>query len=655
MPHTRWIHATRVASIAGLLAFAVVIVAAPTGGALESFFNVWVYNALMVLACVVAGSHAYLVPQERTPWAVVTLALASWTFGELWYAIFQPESYPSMADAGYIGFYPLLYVGIVLLLRSRTRSIAGTLWLDGLTAALAAAAIGAAVIVELVLESTEGSASTVVTNLSYPLGDVLLLSAVFGVFALTGWHPGRRWLLLGLGALATAAADTIYLFQSAEGSYVEGTWVDALWPASLLLIAGAAWMPDRTRERLDVEGRPLLAVPAVCALVATGILVYDHFVRLNILAIVLATATLGLVVLRLGLTFRENRRLFELTHQEATTDALTGLGNRRQLLADLDRLLRGPSVQPTLLMIFDLDGFKGYNDTFGHPAGDSLLSRLGSKLATVPEEGAAYRLGGDEFCLIAPIREGEAEPLIDRACEALTERGEGFEIGTSFGAIVLPDEAVDASHALQVADERLYAQKYRRRGESDRTMAALLEALSLREPDLQAQLAGLGALAGDVGRMLGLRRDELEELDRVAQLHDLGKLAVPDEILSKPGPLDEREWAFVRQHTIVGERILRASPALRSIASIVRATHENWDGSGYPDRAAGEEIPLAARIVYACNAFVAMTTDRPYRNALPVEEALSELMRCAGTQFDPTVIRVLVVCVRDGQGAEQAA
>jgi two-component system cell cycle response regulator len=655
MPHTRWIHATRVASIAGLLAFAVVIVAAPTGGALESFFNVWVYNALMVLACVVAGSHAYLVPQERTPWAVVTLALASWTFGELWYAIFQPESYPSMADAGYIGFYPLLYVGIVLLLRSRTRSIAGTLWLDGLTAALAAAAIGAAVIVELVLESTEGSASTVVTNLSYPLGDVLLLSAVFGVFALTGWHPGRRWLLLGLGALATAAADTIYLFQSAEGSYVEGTWVDALWPASLLLIAGAAWMPDRTRERLDVEGRPLLAVPAVCALVATGILVYDHFVRLNILAIVLATATLGLVVLRLGLTFRENRRLFELTHQEATTDALTGLGNRRQLLADLDRLLRGPSVQPTLLMIFDLDGFKGYNDTFGHPAGDSLLSRLGSKLATVPEEGAAYRLGGDEFCLIAPIREGEAEPLIDRACEALTERGEGFEIGTSFGAILLPDEAVDASHALQVADERLYAQKYRRRGESDRTMAALLEALSLREPDLQAQLAGLGALAGDVGRMLGLRRDELEELDRVAQLHDLGKLAVPDEILSKPGPLDEREWAFVRQHTIVGERILRASPALRSIASIVRATHENWDGSGYPDRAAGEEIPLAARIVYACNAFVAMTTDRPYRNALPVEEALSELMRCAGTQFDPTVIRVLVVCVRDGQGAEQAA
>jgi diguanylate cyclase (GGDEF)-like protein len=415
-------------------------------------------------------------------------------------------------------------------------------------------------------------------------------------------------------------------------------------------------MPDRTREGLDVEGRPLLAVPAVCALIATGILVYDHFIRVNLLSIVLASATLLLVIVRLGVTFRENSRLFELTRQEATTDSLTGLGNRRQLLADLERSLGSETVKPTLLMLFDLDGFKGYNDTFGHPAGDALLARLGTKLATVPgDDGAAYRLGGDEFCLIVAVADGEAEPLIDRACAALTERGEGFEIETSFGAIMLPDEATDASHALQAADERLYAQKYSRRGESDRTMAALVEALSVREPDLQAQLAGVGTLAGEVGRMLGLRRDELEELDRASQLHDLGKLAVPDEILSKPGPLDEREWAFVKQHTIVGERILRASPALRSVATIVRASHENWDGSGYPDGAAGEDIPLASRIIRACNAFVAMTSDRPYQEAVSDDEALNELMRCAGTDFDPTVVRVLVAHVRDEQEAERAA
>ena len=178
---------------------------------------------------------------------------------------------------------------------------------------------------------------------------------------------------------------------------------------------------------------------------------------------------------------------------------------------------------------------------------------------------------------------------------------------------------------------------------------------AVREPDLQARLAGAGALAVEVASSLGLRRDELEELERAAQLHDLGKVAVPDEILQKPGPLDEREWAFVRQHTIVGERILRASPALRSVASIVRSSHENWDGTGYPDGLEGEDIPLASRIIHACNAYVGMIATQPYRAALSSDEALDELARMVGVQLDPTVVRVLVAHVRDAQAAEQAA
>ena len=561
MPRFGWVPLSRAAAVVGLGVFAAGTLLGPETGPLADFFEVWVYNGLLVLACVIAGSHAYLVARERAAWSVITLAIVCWTFGEIWFAILQPESYPSPADVGFVAFYPLLYVGVVLLLRSHVRSLADTLWLDGLTAALAAAALGAAVIVELVLETTEGSPSTIATNVAYPLGDVLLLSAVFGVFSLTGWRPGYRWLVLGLGILSTTTADAVYLFQSAAGTYVPGTWVDVLWPAAMLLVASSAWLPDNTREGLEVEGRPLLAVPAVCAVVATGILVYDHFRTVNVLAIALATSTLLLVVVRLVGTFRENSRLFELTRHEATTDALTGLGNRRQLLADLERRLRREPVAPTIVMLFDLDGFKSYNDAFGHPAGDALLARLSSKLSSVPgPDGAVYRLGGDEFCLIAAVGEGEAEPLIDRACAALSEGGEGFQIDSSFGAVMLPDETRDATHALQVADERLYAQKYSRRGESERAMATLLEALAVHEPDLQARLAGAGALAVEVATSLGLRRDELEELERAAQLHDLGKVAVPDEILQKPGPLDEREWAFVRQHTIVGERILRASP-----------------------------------------------------------------------------------------------
>ena len=641
------------ASVAALAVFALVTVLGRPGSGLEAFFNMWVYCGLMVLACVVVGSRAILVPRERPAWVAFTAALASWTFGEIWYAAVQPEEYPSLADVGFIGFYPLVYIGMVALIRARARSIGGALWLDGLTASLAAGALAAALLFEIVLVTTEGSPSTVLTNLAYPLGDVLLLSAVFGAVSLTGWRPGPRWILLGLGILCTALVDSIYLFQTAEGTYVEATWIDILWPASLLLIASAAWAHDRGRTAFEVEGKPLLAVPAFCALVSIAILVYDHFDRVSVVAVVLSAATLLAVIVRLGTTFRDNRRLFQLTRQEATTDSLTGLGNRRKLLADLDRRLAHERPEPLLLMIFDLDGFKGYNDTFGHPAGDALLARLGGKLADVPGPGgAAYRLGGDEFCLVVPLVAGGTELVIDRACDALRERGDGFDVGSSFGAVLLPEEAGDATQALHVADERLYAQKHSRRRDSDATVDALLEALSLREPDLPLHLVSVASLAVETGMRLGLGPNELDEIVRAAQVHDLGKLAVPDEILHKAGPLDDREWAFVRQHTLVGERILRASPGLRGIATIVRSTHERWDGAGYPDGLSGAEIPLASRIIAACDAFTAMTSPRPYRQELTEEEALAELERHAETQFDPDVVAALAATVRTRLAAE---
>jgi two-component system, cell cycle response regulator len=141
-----------------------------------------------------------------------------------------------------------------------------------------------------------------------------------------------------------------------------------------------------------------------------------------------------------------------------------------------------------------------------------------------------------------------------------------------------------------------------------------------------------------VGSRLSLLSEELDEVVRAAELHDVGKMAIPDEILHKPGPLTDEEWSFVRQHTIIGERILGAAPALLAVAKLVRASHEHWDGSGYPDGLAGETIPLGARVVAVCDAFDAMTTSRPYRDAMSVEEALTEIRACSGTQFDPTVV-----------------
>jgi two-component system cell cycle response regulator len=637
-----------------LVVYGVVLLLTSPGTPVNAFFTLWVYQGLIILSVVVAGARAIMVRRDRMAWSVLTLSLASTSFAELYVISAHPTGYPSVADFGWLAFYPLAYVGMALLIRRRARSIGATIWLDAVTASTAAAALGAAVLVELVLQSTSGSFAAVATNLAYPIGDVLLLSVVFGVFSLSSWRVDRQWLVLGLGLLATTIADAIYLFE--VNTYQAGEFVDILWPISTLLIAAAAWVPESKARRLEVEGKPLLAVPAVCALIGMGILVYDHFSRLNVLAIVLASATLLVVVMRLASTFRENQRLFDLTREESITDALTGLYNRRKLVLDLERRLDEADAVTTLLMLFDLDGFKGYNDSFGHPAGDALLARLGAKLAKVPgDRGAAYRLGGDEFCLVATIRAGDAERLIDRACNALSERGEGFEVSSSFGAVLVPDDATDPSEALRMADERLYAQKHSRRAEGDRTMHALLEALTEREPELLPHLEGVAALAVKTGRMLGLRRDELQELSKAAQLHDLGKLAVPDEILHKRGPLDEREWEFIHQHTLVGERILRASPAYQNVATIVRSSHERWDGRGYPDGLEGEAIPLASRIICACDAYDAMISDRPYRPALKPVDALAEIERNSGSMFDPTVARVLVAHVRDQLEAERAA
>jgi diguanylate cyclase (GGDEF)-like protein len=351
---------------------------------------------------------------------------------------------------------------------------------------------------------------------------------------------------------------------------------------------------------------------------------------------------------RLAITFRENRRLFELTRTEAVTDLLTGLGNRRKLLNELDAVLSSATPdEPWLLVIFDLDGFKGYNDTFGHPAGDALLQHFGARLAAVPDAGGgAFRLGGDEFCLLTSTSGVAVPDLLDRACGALSDRGEGFEIGTSFGAVFLPEEASDPREALGEADARLYSHKHQKQSRRDRPHEVLLQALYEREPELVGHTQCVTTLAVDVGRRLGLADRDLDELERAAQLHDIGKIAVPDEILRKPGRLSDEEWAFIRQHTLVGQRILAVSPALRRIGDIVRSTHERWDGTGYPDRLSGPAIPLAARIIAVCDAYDAMTTSRPYRTAVDPDAALAELERCGGKQFDPSVVALVAAALR---------
>jgi diguanylate cyclase (GGDEF)-like protein len=336
----------------------------------------------------------------------------------------------------------------------------------------------------------------------------------------------------------------------------------------------------------------------------------------------------------------------EVLRQQAITDPLTGLGNRRKLSSELTERLVDSEAQPLVLMLFDLDGFKNYNDTFGHLAGDALLARLGGKLAAaVAPEGTAYRLGGDEFCALlpAPSRTEDLHALVTEAAGALAEQGETFSVRASCGAVLVPHEATTADYALQLADERMYARKRSRSSSAqEQAQEVLVGIMHAKQPDLHDHSTGVARLAVAVGQRLGMNAEELDELRRAAELHDVGKVAIPDAILNKPGKLDATEWEFMRQHTILGERILSAAPALRPVARIVRSSHERWDGSGYPDGLAGETIPMAARIVAVCDAYEAITSDRCYRKGRSLDEARAELLGSAGTQFDPTVVEVFV-------------
>ncbi|HYN51109.1 MAG TPA: diguanylate cyclase [Thermoleophilaceae bacterium] len=347
------------------------------------------------------------------------------------------------------------------------------------------------------------------------------------------------------------------------------------------------------------------------------------------------------------------RAALDATAEEARTDQLTGLPNRRGLLEELEQ--RSNENQRLVLAIADLNGFKRYNDTFGHPAGDELLKRLGRKLATACEgRGFASRLGGDEFCvlLFGDIPADQAHALLS---EALSDAGEGFRITAATGVAAVPDEARDASAALRLADIRMYAAKASAHPSAEQEMSgALTRMLDERHPGLGHHVEDVASLAVTCAEALGLSAEDVESVQRAAELHDIGKVAIPSEILTKQGALSDQEWEFMRRHSVIGERILTGVPSLERVAAMVRSSHERWDGCGYPDGLAGDEIPFGARIIHVVDAFCAMTEVRPYSPARSIESARRELLASSGTQFDPAVVTAFVAGL-DRQSARAEA
>jgi diguanylate cyclase (GGDEF)-like protein/putative nucleotidyltransferase with HDIG domain len=348
----------------------------------------------------------------------------------------------------------------------------------------------------------------------------------------------------------------------------------------------------------------------------------------------------------------------------ALTDPLTGLGNHRYFYEQLERAMHAAETEGkhVALCLFDLDDFKRINDAHGHPVGDEVLVAVAGRLR---RDGEAFRLGGDEFALllIGPTEEEArrvAEGVLTRATQVQVAPGE--RVMLSAGVALYPAVGVERSELVRVADSALYLAKEHGKNRVRVYRPDLLELAELRRlaegPDRAARLRAaaslahavdardaytgshsymVGELAARVAKRMGLQSEQIELARLAGSLHDLGKLAIPEEILRKPGPLNEAERLVLERHPQIGFRMLD-SLGVEPVASWVLHHHERWDGAGYPDRLGGERIPLGSRILFVADAYDAMTSDRIYRSRLSHERAISELERCAGTQFDPDVV-----------------
>jgi diguanylate cyclase (GGDEF)-like protein len=355
----------------------------------------------------------------------------------------------------------------------------------------------------------------------------------------------------------------------------------------------------------------------------------------------------------------------------ALTDPLTGLGNHRHFHERLQRELAYADEHGGMvsLCFLDIDDFKRVNDQFGHPAGDRVLSQVASRLR---QGGESFRLGGDEFAVLLPRMDerlalGTARSIVERIAE--TELGKSGAVTVSAGVATFPQHGRERDSLIRLADGALdwakeHGKNQVRLARADvaelsefrrvasgadrvarfRAAASLARAVDSRDAYTGSHSERVATMAAQIAEQLDLTVDEIELTRLAGSLHDLGKLAIPEEILRKPAGLTDPERLVLERHPQIGYRMLE-SLGVDPIADWVLHHHERWDGHGYPDGLKGNEIPLGARIIFVADAFDAMTSDRLYRAALTFDEAVAEVERCSRTQFDPEVVAAFLVCV----------
>ena len=441
------------------------------GHAVEQPIRDWLTSAVYILVGLIVCWRAVRTMEARRSWAIFAFGVSVYGLGNVlwaaWLEHLANPPIPSICDGMWLTLYPACYVGILGLARVRERRVPPRIWLDGLIAGLGVAAVGSAIVLRPVLASVSGDTAAVITEMAYPLCDLLLAALVVCVLALRGWRLDRMWAMLGSGFLALAAADCLYALQVAGGASAPSSATNLAYDVGVLLLALAAWQPGASVEADTVPGTAVLGIPAAFTLAALGLLIYDHFSRLDPLALMLAMLTLLAAFARTALAFRDVRGLAE-TRRQALTDDLTAMPNRRHFLRHLRAGIIASRTSDTsmALLLCDLDHFKELNDTLGHDAGDQLLRQVGERLRMVLRASdTAARLGGDEFgILLCDACDTErAELVADKILEAIREpfpiKGLNLRVTASIGIALFPAHARDDEQLMQRADIAMYEAK----------------------------------------------------------------------------------------------------------------------------------------------------------------------------------------------------
>ncbi|MEU4804076.1 diguanylate cyclase [Actinosynnema sp. NPDC023587] len=628
--------------------------------------------ARVVMYCLTSTSAAVVVlwtalrlrTDARLPWLLigsgqVVYSIADCTFYINHYLLGQ-TGYPSPADAFYLGHYPLTVAALLLLIGRRTPGRDVQSALDASVLAVVAAMLSW---LYLIGPRARLDQPVLVTaaSVAYPVMDLAMLAVAIRLLLGTGKRSGS-FGLLAVNLLAILTADTLYVVQQLNGTYQAGNFLDAIWLGGNLALGAAALHPTRsavaepTAVREDVLGPGRIAALCVAALTAPAVLVVRHatgdFHDIPVVAAACAMLFV-LVIARLAVLVADQRRL-------AITDALTGLHTRRffvaQLPLEVERARRaGGSVA---VFIADVDRFKSINDGHGHPAGDQVLVEIADRLRRAARGGdVVARYGGEEFALLVP---GAGPTELAAIAQRLRDSVAGSPIEVtgsvwlaatvSIGAACYPEHAGDPAEVIASADRSLYAAKVSGR---DRAVvgavrpdgdSAMLDHLCrvADQVDLKLSAPHNSRAVGRWARLLAAELGHDEHAVKVAglagRLHDIGKIVVPEAVLTKPSALDREEWELMRAHADHGFRLADTVPGFFRVAQAIRQHHERYDGSGYPQGLAGDAIRWEARLVAVCDVWAAMLTDRPHRRALTADAARDELRTGRGSRYDPDVV-----------------